>query len=100
MSRDPRRNTNTPQIIKKEDIPNLTFTNMDVLDDEKEKFQRLVDLKRATALGNTEKTKVKIFFRANQGVFRVHTTIWATTDKSVTFKGGVIIPIYSILRVI
>ena len=100
MSKDIQNKKITPEIIKKEDIPGLSFSGIDVLDDTKDKLQREIDLKRATTLSNMDKTKVKIYFRANQGMYRVHTTIWATTESNITLKGGVIIPISAVVRVI
>ena len=100
MSKDIQNKKITPEIIKKEDIPSLSFSGIDVLDDMKDKLQREIDLKRATTLSNMDKTKVKIYFRANQGIYRVHTTIWATTESNITLKGGVIIPISAVVRVI
>lgn len=93
------KTVNVPQIIQKEDVAKLHFTNMEILDDPKEILQRAIDLQRATALGNTEKEKCKIYFRANEGFFRVNTTIWATTEKYVSLKEGISIPICCILRV-
>lgn len=100
MSKDIQSKKITPEIIKKEDIPGLSFSGIDVLDDIKDKLQREIDLKRATTLSNMDKTKVKIYFRANQGMYKVHTTIWATTESNITLKGGVIIPISAVVRVI
>lgn len=83
-------------IIEKENIENLAFGKTDVLGDEKQKMQRNRKLKRAEHLGNAYKAKAKILFRSLEGIFKVETTVWATTERYVSLKGGVLIPIHCI----
>jgi hypothetical protein len=59
----------------------------------------MLDLERATALGNVEHNKIKITFEDSEGLKQVETTIWATTDKRIILKGGVVIPIIRIHEV-
>ena len=83
-------------VIEKENIHQLAFGSSDVLLDEQLKIQRRRRLKRAEQLGNSYKTKSKILFKSLDGVFKVETTVWATTEKFVSLKGGAIIPIHCI----
>ena len=59
----------------------------------------MLDLERATTLGNVEQTKIKIIFEDTESIKQVETTIWATTDKRIILKGGVVIPISRIHEV-
>lgn len=76
------------KLIEKENIPSLNFVNSCVdIDSIK------VRLKKAEQLGNGFKRKSKILFKTLEGVFKVETTVWATTENHVVLKGGVLIPI-------
>lgn len=83
-------------LIEKENIKDLAFGNKDVLRDEQLVKQRVRKLKRAAQLGNNYKTKSKILFRSLEGIYKVETTVWATTENYVSLKGGVLIPIHCI----
>lgn len=50
-------------------------------------------------LGNEHKGKSTITFVTQEGVFEVHTTIWAVTDQAISLKGGVEIPLNSIMDI-
>ena len=89
----------TATIVEKENIGGLKFAQREVLSSAEEMKQRNADLLQATRLGNAYHGKIKIIFEAEDGVKQVETTIWATTDKVVTLKGGVHIPIHCIHRV-
>ena len=84
------------KIIQKENIDMLHFGSIEVLQDNHEITQRTRRLKRAEKLGNNYKSKSKIAFKSLEGLFRVETTVWATTEKFVSLKGGVLIPIHCI----
>ena len=86
--------------IEKENIQNLQFRNQEVLKDRNEQMHRQQELYRAMLLGNAHKGKVKIIFESLTGRNVVDTTIWATTDKNVVLKGGMLIPICCIVDVI
>ena len=88
-----------PIIVSKENIANLTFPNSEVLKSKDDITSRILDLERATTLGNVEHTKIKIIFEDSEGLKQVETTIWATTDKRIILKGGVVIPIIRIHEV-
>lgn len=86
-------------LIQKEDIKRVKFTSTEVLNSNNDISQRRVDLEKAMILGNAYHGKIKIVFETTDGIKRVETTLWAATDKFVTLKGGVNIPIHSIYRV-
>ncbi len=86
--------------IEKENILCLQFKNQEVLVDTDAQKHRMSELNRATALGNAYKGKVKIIFQSLSGLNMVDTTVWATTDKNVVLKGGLLIPICCIMEVI
>lgn len=94
--------TNTSTIIKveKEDVEKIIFPSQEVLTSVEEIKQRHIDLEHATRLGNIEHGKIKIQFKDNEGLKQVETTIWATTDIRIVLKGGVMIPINRICKVI
>lgn len=87
-------------LIEKETIPHLQFKHHEVLEDRNAQKCREQDLYRAMLLGNGYKGKVKIIFESLTGLNMVDTTIWATTDKNVVLKGGMLIPISAIIEVI
>ena len=89
----------TPIIVNKESIADMTFPNEEVLIQADAIQSRKNDLERATTLGNVEQNKTKIIFEDKDGVKQVETTIWATTDKRIVLKGGVVIPINRIHQV-
>jgi uncharacterized protein (UPF0248 family) len=88
--------TMTPVLVQKEEIASLLFPKEEVLKSQEDIKTRRNDLERATTLGNMERGKIKIIFEDNQGVKKVETTVWATTEKNIILKGGVFIPIHRI----
>ncbi|MCX6182718.1 MAG: hypothetical protein NT150_12410 [Bacteroidetes bacterium] len=88
------------QLIDKEQVKLLRFSNTDVLPTKQEQLQRFIDLQRAAAMGATNKSNVKIYFKSYQGNrYKVEATIWAVTEQNITLKGEVLIPIISIYKV-
>jgi hypothetical protein len=86
--------------IEKENIQNLTFPKTDVLLEPDLQKKRMADLYRSQTLGNLLHTKVKITFEsADQQTYVVETTVWAVGNSFVSLKGGVFLPIHSILHV-
>ena len=94
-----RNQLQNPIIVSKESISNLIFPNTEVLKLKEDITNRMLDLERATTLGNVEHNKIKVIFDDNEGLKQVETTIWATTDKRIILKGGVVIPIIRIHEV-
>jgi uncharacterized protein (UPF0248 family) len=91
--------TSVPVNIEKELISALIFPSSEVLVCPDLRKKRLHDLERATTLGNVEHSKIKITFEDAEGLKKVNTTIWATTDKRIILKQGVVIPIHRIHNV-
>jgi hypothetical protein len=85
--------------IEKEKIAGVHFVSYDVLDKSEHKHHRKAELEKAMILGNSLHTKAMIVFITEDGPREVETTVWATTDDSVTLKGGVVIPIHCIEKV-
>lgn len=86
--------------IEKEKIPNLSFSKKEVLTDPEERMKRLNDLFRSQTLGNLHQSKVKLTFEADDNhIYQVDTTIWAVGNSFVSLKGGINIPINSILKI-
>lgn len=85
--------------IEKEEIRFLKFPKNDVLEKKRDQIDRFIELQRALALGNLERTKVKIVFADNMGTKKVETTIWGITDKSVILKRATILPLQRIISI-
>ncbi|MDQ3192048.1 MAG: hypothetical protein M3Q58_10680 [Bacteroidota bacterium] len=91
--------TNSPVMVQKEEISNLLFPAKEVLPSNDDIKIRRSDLELATKLGNAERGKIKIIFEDTEGLKKVETTIWATTEKNIVLKGGVFIPIHRIHQI-
>ncbi|NRD19421.1 hypothetical protein HNV08_05130 [Winogradskyella eckloniae] len=86
--------------ILKENIPQLKFSNNEVLKSPKKIKLRSHYLERATQLGNLLKTKVRIYFMdSTNKLIRVNTTIWAVTADFVILKQGITIPKHSVVYI-
>lgn len=83
------------QLIEKEQVVNYKFTKADKHDVNVTKDK----LERALRLGNEYKTKTSIVFQTEEGAKRIDTTIWTLTEDFIQIKGGVAIPITSIIDV-
>lgn len=57
------------------------------------------DLNYAVRLGNEYKGKTVITFNTDQGAYVVETTVWSVTEKMLLLKGGVSIPLNSIIDI-
>lgn len=85
-----------PELIDKENIQALSFN----LKMQIEQHPNLKEqIRKATRLGNAYRSKVSIYFKDDQGVKRVDTTIWAHGAKYICLKGGVWIPINRIIEI-
>lgn len=86
--------------LEKEQIAQLTFGKREVLENPDDKKTRMADLHRAQTLGNLLQTKVKLIFEtADRQVYQVETTVWAVGPEFVSLKGGIYLPINSILQI-
>ena len=57
------------------------------------------ELTYAMRLGNEFKGKTNITFETTQGPCSVDTTVWSVTDNYLQLKGGLTIPLKSIIEV-
>lgn len=89
----------SPALIQKEAIGALSFPKGEVLTSEEAIHDRRIALLKATRLGNVLRNKVKIVFEDTKGVHEVETTVWATAERNISLKGGVVIPIERIHQV-
>jgi len=88
--------TSTFELIEKEKIEHLKFPSQEVLSDHHRIIERRSELNRALALGNLERTKIRIYFEDDNSKKVVETTVWGVTDKRVILKQGVVIPIHRV----
>ena len=93
------KSANKVKIIQKENVGELNFPKKEVLTSNDEKQIRAIKLQNAMRLGNIEHYKVKIIFEDNEGAKMVYTTVWASTPKNISLKGGVTIPVNRIREV-
>jgi uncharacterized protein (UPF0248 family) len=84
------------QPIEKEEVENLKFPSMEVLNDAEKITERRSELDRALTLGNMEHSKIRIYFEDDTSCKVVETTVWGVTDKRVILKQGVVIPIHRV----
>lgn len=85
------------ELIQKETIVDCKFLN-DIQLNQKENL--LQQIKDATILGNSHRSKVTIIFQDDVGIKRVDTTIWASGAKFICLKGGLWIPINRIIEIL
>ena len=86
--------------LEKEKIAQLTFGKKEVLENPDERKTRMADLHRAQTLGNLLQTKVKLIFEtADRQIYQVETTVWAVGPEFVSLKGGIYLPINSIIQI-
>lgn len=83
-------------LIEKEEIHFLKFNDKSIVE---QKTDLLKSIENATILGNAHRTKVSIYFKDDESVKRVDTTIWAAGTKFICLKGGVWIPISRIIEI-
>ena len=83
------------ELIQKEEVVNYHFLPADLKKTEVTKDK----LERALRLGNEYKSKTFITFQTDQGPKRIETTVWTLTDEFIQIKGGVTIPLKSLLDI-
>lgn len=81
-------------IIEKEQIPEYKVIPAFV---DKTEYWRS-ELQYAVRLGNEFKGKTSITFETTQGPRTVTTTVWSVTDEYMQLKGGLTIPLNSIIE--
>lgn len=82
-------------MIQKEEIEN--YLMVPAAEDRSKELKK--ELEYAVRLGNEYKGKTIITFQTSEGPFTVETTVWSATENSIQLKGGVIIPLSSIIMV-
>lgn len=85
----------TATIIEKEQIPDYKVIPAFV---DKTEYWRN-ELQYAVRLGNEFKGKTSITFETMQGPRTVTTTVWSVTNSYMQLKGGLTIPLNSIIDV-
>ncbi|WP_026462711.1 hypothetical protein [Adhaeribacter aquaticus] len=89
----------SPELIEKEQIPDLKFGQEDVLKDPQARKKRLQDVSRATSLGNGYHGKVEITFQTSNGEQkRVVTTIWDFDQEYIILKSGASMPVKAVTQ--
>lgn len=83
-------------LIEKENIPSLKFLDKSAVDQHPDILNQI---EKATILGNSHRTKVSIYFKDDESIKRVETTIWAAGTKFICLKGGIWIPISRLIEV-
>ena len=57
------------------------------------------ELSYAVRLGNEFKGKTTITFETSEGSRTVQTTVWSLTENYIVLKGGITVPLHSIIEV-
>ncbi len=83
------------ELIEKEEVVNYHFANADSKNTNITKDK----LERALRLGNEFKSKTIITFQTDQGPKKIETTVWTLTDEFIQIKGGVSIPLKSLIEI-
>lgn len=82
-------------LIAKEEIPEYHIVPAFV--DKTDHWQK--ELNYAMRLGNEFKGKTHITFETTQGPRSVSTTVWSVSDTYLLLKGGMALPLESIIEV-
>jgi len=82
-------------IIEKEQIPDYKIVPAFV--DKTENWEK--EMQYAARLGNEFKGKTTITFETTQGPRSVTTTVWSVTNKYIQLKGGMNIPLNSVIDI-
>lgn len=85
----------TGTMIEKEQIPNYSIVPAFV--DRTDYWEK--ELQYAARLGNEFKGKTAITFETTSGPRTVYTTVWSVTHNFMQLKGGLNIPLNSIIEV-
>ncbi len=84
-----------PTTIAKEEIPQYKIVPAFVDNSDHWKSE----LTYAVRLGNEFKGKTSITFETTQGPKTVETTVWSFTDEYLQLKGGMLIPLESVINI-
>jgi hypothetical protein len=86
-------------LITKEHVSGIQFDTQDAITDPIQRKVRSQSLYHAMLLGNGYKGKVRIVFRTIEGIKAVETTVWQAGEQQISLKGGIHIPVKSIIEV-
>lgn len=86
-------------LVAKENISQYLFPKDDVLSNPEKRKERYKRAERAMKLGNTRKSKVRIFFEDNEGIKTVETTVWGVTEENLLLKKTTLIPLRRIHQI-
>lgn len=86
-------------LIKKEEILTLHPIEQDVLSLRDKQADRIRRLDQALENAQRHHRQAIVTFQTEEGMKQVRATIWAMTDKNIVLKGGITIPVCSILDV-
>ncbi len=88
------------ETIEKEQLAHLFFNKKDVISDPDLQKERLAKLFRSQTLGNLLQSKVHLTFQASdEHIYQIYTTVWAVGSDFISLKGGMTIPISSIIEI-
>lgn len=87
--------TTETMMITKEEIVNYKLIPA-IVDKEKEWLEKL---SYALRLGNEFKAKTTLTFNTDDGEKSVETTVWSLMDKYIQLKGGILLPLKSIIDI-
>lgn len=82
-------------LIPKEEVE--TYHIVPAHDDKSDYWKE--HLNYAVRLGNEFKSKTTITFNTTEGPRSVETTVWSLTENYISLKGGILLPLNSILNV-
>ena len=86
--------------IDKSEIPQIRFSNEEVLVNPEDRELRKNDLLKALHLGNLHKQKVKLFFLDKGNKKYTHATIWHVDENNIYLKGGAYIPVKRVFKIV
>jgi hypothetical protein len=89
--------TETIQKIAKESVHECSFISSPRNSEQGKEIENR--LHSAMLLGNNYRSKVRITFSTRDGLREVETTVWAYTEKYVVLKGGIFLPVNSVVSV-
>ncbi|MBN3584284.1 hypothetical protein JYB64_17945 [Algoriphagus aestuarii] len=91
---------NPIETIEKEHLAQLFFSKKEVLPDINSQKIRQAKLYRSQTLGNLLQTKVHLTFEAADGhIYQIYTTVWAVGNDYISLKGGLTLPVCSIIEI-
>ncbi|TXH55179.1 MAG: hypothetical protein E6Q89_07080 [Bacteroidia bacterium] len=82
-------------IIPKEEVSHYKLVPAEI--DQSTHWKHTLDY--AVRLGNEFKSKTYISFLTSQGARAIETTVWSLTENHIEIKGGIDIPLNSIIDI-